>query len=45
MVADNLVQTANEHGGRDNISVILVKIKGGYPSPSGWWQKLLARLM
>jgi protein phosphatase len=45
MIADSLVHSANENGGRDNISVILVKINGGYPSPSGWWQKLLARLM
>lgn len=45
LAADRLVQIANEYGGRDNISVILVKIKGGYPSPRGWWQKLLARLM
>jgi protein phosphatase len=44
-VAERLVQTANEYGGRDNISVILVKIKGGFHSPNGWWQKLLARFM
>lgn len=45
LAADRLVQTANEYGGRDNISVILVRVKSGFPSPSGWWQKLLAWLM
>lgn len=45
LAAERLVEVANEHGGRDNISVILVKIKGEYSSPRGWWQKLLARLM
>ena len=42
--AENLVQLANENGGRDNISVILIKVMGEYTSPRGWWQKLLARL-
>jgi protein phosphatase len=43
LAAEQLVQTANEHGGRDNISVILVKVRGDYAAPRGWWQKLLAR--
>lgn len=42
-VADALIQLANDYGGRDNISVILVKVRGDYASPRGWWQKLLAR--
>lgn len=44
LAAEHLVKRANDHGGRDNISVILVKIKGEYASPRGWWQKLQARL-
>lgn len=43
LAAEHLVQMANEHGGRDNISVILVKVRGDYAAPRGWWQKLLAR--
>jgi len=42
--ADHLVQMANENGGRDNISVILVKIRGDFAARRGWWQRLLARL-
>lgn len=43
LAADELIRTANDNGGRDNISVILVKVRGAYSSPRGWWQKLLAR--
>ena len=44
LAADHLVQMANENGGRDNISVILVKVLGDFASRRGWWQRLLARL-
>lgn len=44
LAADHLVQMANENGGRDNISVILVKVLGDFASKRGWWQRLLARL-
>lgn len=40
----HLVNLANERGGRDNISVILVKIKGEYASSRVWWRKLLTGL-
>lgn len=43
LAADQLVHLANDNGGRDNISVILVKVRGEYPVPRAWWQKLLAR--
>lgn len=43
LAADALIRTANENGGRDNISVILVKVRGDYSSPRGWWQRLLSR--
>lgn len=44
LAADQLVQMANDNGGRDNVSVILVKVQGDYSVPRSWWQKLLAWL-
>lgn len=44
LAADHLVQLANDYGGRDNISVILVKVLGDYSAPKGWWQRLLGCL-
>lgn len=40
--ATQLIQMANDNGGRDNVSVILVKVKSGYPAAHGWWQRFLA---
>jgi len=40
LAASQLIEQANDNGGRDNVSVILVKIKASYPAPSGWWAKL-----
>lgn len=42
LAGDQLIQMANDNGGRDNVSVILVKVRGDFAAPSGWWQKLLA---
>ncbi|MBI5921569.1 MAG: Stp1/IreP family PP2C-type Ser/Thr phosphatase [Betaproteobacteria bacterium] len=45
LAATQLVQMANDNGGRDNVSVILVRIKGEYPAPrglTGWLGRLLA---
>ena len=42
LAADQLVQQANDNGGRDNISVILVKVKDDYAAPKGWWERLLS---
>ncbi|MBS1188478.1 MAG: serine/threonine protein phosphatase [Rhodocyclaceae bacterium] len=44
LAADQLIQMANDNGGRDNVSVILVKVRGDFAVPRGWWQKLLAWL-
>jgi PPM family protein phosphatase len=42
MAVKRLVDAANEAGGRDNISVILVRV--GVPLETGqWWQKFLAK--
>jgi PPM family protein phosphatase len=40
LAATQLIQLANDNGGRDNVSVILVKVKGRYAAPRGWWAKL-----
>ena len=42
LAASQLIDQANDNGGRDNVSVILVKIKASYPAPRGWWAKLLS---
>jgi serine/threonine protein phosphatase PrpC len=45
LAATQLVQMANDNGGRDNVSVILVRIKREYPAPrglTGWLGRLLA---
>ena len=43
LAGDQLIQMANDNGGRDNVSVILVKVKGDFASPRGWLQGLMAR--
>lgn len=45
LAATQLVQMANDNGGRDNVSVILVRVKQEYSAPrglSGWLARLLA---
>ncbi|KAF0813972.1 Serine/threonine phosphatase stp [Andreprevotia sp. IGB-42] len=44
VAAEQLVQMANDAGGRDNISVILVAIKSEYPAPGGLWSRLTSWL-
>ncbi|HTN95143.1 MAG TPA: Stp1/IreP family PP2C-type Ser/Thr phosphatase [Gallionella sp.] len=41
LAANQLIQMANDNGGRDNVSVILVKIKGKFAAPRGWLAKML----
>lgn len=41
--AAELVDLANTNGGRDNISVILVRVPGDFLPASGWAQRFLAK--
>jgi len=41
LAADQLVQMANDNGGRDNISVILVKIKHEFPAQRSWLSRFM----
>ncbi|HMM55638.1 MAG TPA: Stp1/IreP family PP2C-type Ser/Thr phosphatase [Candidatus Desulfobacillus sp.] len=41
LAATQLVEMANDCGGRDNVSVILVRILREYPAARGWWARLL----
>jgi PPM family protein phosphatase len=41
LAANQLIQMANDNGGRDNVSVILVKIRGRFAAPRGWLARLL----
>jgi len=40
LAAQQLVQQANDNGGRDNVSVILVRIAREFPARTGWLAKL-----
>lgn len=44
LAAQQLVQMANDNGGRDNVSVILVRVLREYPGPRGVMGKLFAWL-
>ncbi len=44
LAGDQLVQMANDSGGRDNVSVILVKILRPFPAPKGFWARFMAWL-
>lgn len=41
LAAEQLIQMANDNGGRDNVSVILVKVNGEFAMPRGWLDKFL----
>jgi PPM family protein phosphatase len=41
LAANQLVQMANDNGGRDNVSVILVKIKREFAAERSWMSQLL----
>jgi serine/threonine protein phosphatase PrpC len=44
LCAQQLVQMANDNGGRDNVSVILVRVLREYPAPRGVMAKVFAWL-
>jgi protein phosphatase len=44
VLADDLIEIANGLGGRDNVSVILIKVRGDFAAPRYWWQRLLGWL-
>jgi len=41
LAATQLIQMANDNGGRDNVSVILVKVLREFPVTRGWWSKFM----
>lgn len=41
LAASQLIQTANDSGGRDNVSVILVRILREHKAARSWWVRLL----
>lgn len=43
LAAGQLIELANDNGGRDNVSVILIKVNGDFAAPRGWREKLLSR--
>ena len=42
LAATQLIQMANDNGGRDNVSVILVKVLREFAATKGWWAKFMA---
>lgn len=42
LAAEQLVQQANDNGGRDNVSVILVRVMKDFPMRAGWADRLKA---
>ncbi|MGH8751160.1 MAG: Stp1/IreP family PP2C-type Ser/Thr phosphatase [Burkholderiales bacterium] len=44
LAAQQLVQMANDNGGRDNVSVILVRVLREFPAQTGWLSKLFSWL-
>ncbi|MGD9787628.1 MAG: Stp1/IreP family PP2C-type Ser/Thr phosphatase [Sulfuricellaceae bacterium] len=44
LAAEQLIQMANDNGGRDNVSVILVKVLQDFAAPRNVWSRLLSWL-
>lgn len=42
LAANQLVQMANDNGGRDNVSVILVRVNRDFPAAEPWLSKVLS---
>ena len=43
LAAQQLVQAANDNGGYDNITAIVVKVRRPFPASRGWLRRLLGR--
>ena len=43
LAAQQLVEMANDNGGRDNVSLILIRVRQAYPALGTWWQAFKAR--
>ena len=43
LAARQLIEMANDNGGRDNVSVILVKVNSDFAMPIGWLAKFMSR--
>ena len=41
LAATQLIQMANDNGGRDNVSVILVKVLREFPVSRSWWSRFM----
>ena len=41
LAASQLIQMANDNGGRDNVSLILIKVKGRFAEAKGWRAKFI----
>ncbi|MFZ2540848.1 MAG: Stp1/IreP family PP2C-type Ser/Thr phosphatase [Gallionella sp.] len=41
LAAEQLIQLANDNGGRDNVSVVLVKVKGRFAESGNWLVRML----
>jgi protein phosphatase len=44
LAADQLVQTANDYGGRDNVSVVLIQVNDRFATESGWVSRFMSWL-
>jgi len=44
LAAQHLIQTANDNGGRDNVSAILIRVDRSFAVPRGFWRRLCALL-
>lgn len=42
LAASQLVQIANDNGGRDNVSVVLIRVKKAFPAVTGWRMRMMS---